>query len=303
MKPTNVLVAVILATVALIGQGITEAKAQNGISYVSIPGLDSNACDIPATACRTFAGALAKTYDSGTVTCVDAGYFYSATITITVTIDCLAGGGGTNTQQFAINAPGRTVIIRNVALSGLAAGIRLIDITAAASVRLENVLLTATGAGTAAIIDRRSGSGFLYIHNSTIDHNLGPGIVVAPASGTVSAVFDNVHATGNTYGLAVGNGGRVMVKHSVFAGNSTAGVEADSGAYIALNDVMVEGNTTGIIATNGSHIAISNCDIDSNNTAIFGNVLTYGNNRIFANLGDGTSLVPVGSPSGENGLK
>jgi hypothetical protein len=42
---------------------------------------------------------------------------------------------------------------------------------------------------------------------------------------------------------------------------------------------------------------------NSNNTAISGSVLTYGNNRIFANIGDGTPLTPVGSVSSENGLK
>jgi len=245
-------------------------------------------------------GAVGKTGSGGEVICVGPGDFgIVSSITTSVTINCVPGA---SVRSFYVDAPGGVVIVRNLMVNGLAIDNSLIQIAAAASVRLENVFVT--GSTSFAVVDHRSASGRLYITNSSVVGNFGAGIVVAPPSGvSVSAVFDNVRVTDNTYGLAVGVGGRVMVKHSVFAGNSTAGVEADPGAYVALKDVMVEGNNTGVLAGNGSHIVLSNSDVDSNNTAISGSVSSYGNNSIFANIGDGTPPTPAGSLSSENGLK
>ena len=106
MKRISTMIAMFLAVAVLTLPWTSQARAQNVLSYVAHAGSDANNCNSPATACSTFTGALAKTIDTGTISCADAGYFGYTTISKSVTIDCLAGGGGANAQQFTIDAAG-----------------------------------------------------------------------------------------------------------------------------------------------------------------------------------------------------
>src|SRR5882724_6815388 len=108
-----ILVAVALSTLSWVSQ----ARAQ-ALTYVSSTGSDGADCASPATACRSFAGALNKVADGGTVICAGVGEFSAPTITKSVTIDCSAGGGGAQAAGFIINAPGKIVRLRNIAFSG-----------------------------------------------------------------------------------------------------------------------------------------------------------------------------------------
>src|SRR4051812_22655843 len=87
-------------------------------------------------------------YDGGAITCLQGG-FYGASLTITksITIDCLSGGAG-NTHSVTINAPGKIVRLRNLAVNCYGVISVAIDIVLAASVHLENVFVTgATSTG------------------------------------------------------------------------------------------------------------------------------------------------------------
>src|SRR5882724_8308618 len=130
MKRILTLIAILVAA-ALSLPWTSQAKAQFYYTYVSHAGDDNNGCARPANACYTFPGALGKTNDGGIVSCVDAGNFISVIITKSVTIDCLAGGGGINTTDVTINAPGKTVRLRNLAFNGASVTGTLIDIVAA----------------------------------------------------------------------------------------------------------------------------------------------------------------------------
>jgi len=286
MKRYLTLIAVLLTAAALTVQWTSEARAQFANTYVSSSGSDANPCDTPAAACRLFPMALSKTVDGGVVRCVDAGNFGLTNITISVTIDCLAGGGGFNSQELTILAPGKTVILRNIAVNGFHISFP-IDILAAASVYIENALVGGSGTGTPAIRDRRAGPGMLVIHNSSIARNLGIGILVAPSSGVIGVELDHVRSAYNTYGLAVGSGGRVMIKNSVFTGNGTAGIEADAGATVGVSSTQISFNSTGIVAS--GTVSLQSSSIDSNSVAISGPTQSLGNNRIFANSIDGTT--------------
>ena len=295
-------IPVLLVLAALVATGTTAARAQNLLSFVSSSGSDSNNCDAPATACRFFGGAQAKTDEGGAIMCVNPGYYGISTITKSLTIDCLAGGGAGNTQKLTINAPGKIVRLRNLAVNGLANNFgATLDIVAAASVHLENVLVT--GSSGLGIHDHRAGPGKLVISNSTIEANPGAGIVIAPTSGITGAVLDNVRSNDNVYGVAVGAGGRVMINRSVFSWNGTTGIHADAGAVIEVNDTLVSHNQFGINANNGATVTLSSSGINSNTNAISGQTRSYGNNRISANSSDGTPPIPVGSLSSENGLR
>jgi len=93
------------------------AQAKNSFSYVSSTGNDSNACDTPATACLTFAGALAQTANYGEIDCVNAGiYGYDFTIAQSVTIDC-AGGVGSTVGIITISGAAIVVRLRNLTIN------------------------------------------------------------------------------------------------------------------------------------------------------------------------------------------
>src|SRR4051812_48037265 len=110
---------IFLAVATMIGLGTGAAWAQTTITYVSSAGDDTKDCATPGTACRTFAGAQVKVFEGGMIACIDAGFFGSATITKSVTIDCQAGGGAANNEMISINAPGKNVRLRNLAINGL----------------------------------------------------------------------------------------------------------------------------------------------------------------------------------------
>jgi len=282
------LIAVLLTAAVLAVQWTSQASAQtNFVTFVSSSGSDGNNCATPATACRFFSGALSKTFDGGNVQCVDAGNFGLFTITISVTIDCLVGGGGINTQFFTINAPGKKVILRNIAVNAVGSNNILLLISAADSVYIENALVAGAGFGFPGIRDQRAGPGKLVIRNSSIVNNAGVGILVAPSSGVIGVELDNVHSNYNTYGLAVGSGGRVMIKNSVFTGNGIAGIQADGGATVSVSATEVSYNSTGIGA-NGT-VMLSNANITSNSIAINGPTQSLGNNLVFSNASDGTT--------------
>src|SRR5437868_14082484 len=159
MKRILTSIAILLAAVLTL-QWTSQAKAQ---VYVSPSGSDSNNCGTPATACLTFAGAQERAGETSSISCVDAGNFGGLIITKSVTIDCLAGGGGFNLVQIVINAPGKTVRLRNLALNGISFSVALIDIVAASQVHIENVLVTSNSGGLPCIRDRRAGPAVLVV--------------------------------------------------------------------------------------------------------------------------------------------
>jgi hypothetical protein len=301
-RRATTLIPVLLALAALVVTGTTAAQAQ--ATFVSSSGNNANDCLTPATACRSFDGAQARTNDGGSITCVNPAFYFNIQITKSLTIDCLAGGGGVNSTQLEINAPGKTVKLRNLALNavnGLGLGATILNIVAAASVHLENVLVT--GSATLGLYDHRAGPAKLTISDSSIVANAGAGIVIAPSSSIIGAVLDNVRSNDNAFGLAVGIGGRVMIKRSVFSWNGVTGIHADAGAVIGINDTLVSHNENGIVGNSGSSIALSNSDIESNTTGISGTARSFGNNRLFANSSDGTAPVAFGAASSEFGLR
>ena len=293
MKRISTLIAIVLAA-ALILPWTSQARAQNAVSFVSRSGSDANTC-VATSPCQTFNGALGsnKTADGGTIMCLDVGEFGSAIITRSMTIDCRAGGGGFNGFLFTINAPGAAVRLRNLAFNGLTFNYTPIDIIAAGTVYLENVRVAQAGNGHPGILDHRAGPAVLVIKNSSIVNNTGPGIVIAPASGLIAADLENITSAYNTYGIAVGNGGRVTIKNSFFTNNSVAGIEGDGGSFIEISASKMAFNEKGILTSGSTALSLS--QIVSNTTAISGATQSTGNNLIFGNSTDGTAPTIISS--------
>jgi len=172
---------------------------------------------------------------------------------------------------------------------------RGIDIVSAAVVSLEDVIVS--DVIQQGILDSRTGGQTrLYITDSIIRNNGGPGVAIG-AQGPTTIVLDNVRSENNAYGIAAASGNQVMINRSVISGNTTVGVEGDTGAQIAVNNSTISHNNIGV--QSNSSVRLSNNDIAFNNTAVSGGTGSFGNNRLSGNATTGTNLIPLGGASSD----
>jgi hypothetical protein len=272
-------------------------------TWVSGIGDDANPCSRSAP-CRTFAAAIAKTMTNGTINCLDNAGYGTVTITRSMTIDCHENLGSVlvgETAGILVNIPTgdpkdplRTARLRNIDIVGAGVGSQGVSILSAAAVIVEE--LAVTGVTKQGISDTRTEGGtLLVVKNTTIANNGGVGIGVA-ATQTNNAVLDNVHAIKNAFGVAIAKGNSVTINRSVFAGNSTSGIQADPGAQLAVDNSVLSYNGAGI-STGGGPIALANTDITFNSTGLSGATISFGNNRIFGNAAAGVAPTPAGAPA------
>src|SRR2546430_1315371 len=159
------------------------AQAQATRTWVSGVGDDVNPCSRTAP-CKTFAGAISKTFINGEIDCLDEGGFGTITITKSITIEGTFGGGfgsilasGTNGVNINLTTnttddPTRTVRLRNLSINGTGAsgtvgtrtgliGVRIIQSTSpAANAFIEGCVISPFS--HRAISDERT-SGNLYV--------------------------------------------------------------------------------------------------------------------------------------------
>jgi parallel beta helix pectate lyase-like protein len=281
------------------------ASAQASRTWISGVGDDVNPCSRTAP-CKTFAGAISKTAMFGEIDCLDPGGFGAVTITKSITLDCTGTFGsilyaGSNGIVINFDAFGAGDTQKNAFNSGII-GVRIIGAnTASSAVFIENLVIDGNFNGTArGISDERTGGGELYVTNTTVRNNGATGIAVVAASGAtaINASINNVRVQNSSFGLAVGPGQQVMVRDSVFSGNTQGGVEADAGGTLNIDNSVISGNGTGI-SVQGT-VRISNSDIMFNAAQASGTVLSYTNNR-FVNNGAGGTITAIGSTSNPTG--
>ena len=157
MHNKSKLLAVVGTTLAVFALS-APAHAQATRTFVSGVGNDADPCSRTAP-CKTFAGAISKTFINGEIDCLDPGGFGTLTITKSITIDCtgtlgsvLASGTNGFNINIAVNAndPFRTVRLRGLTINGTGAsgtigtrtGLKGISITQAATVILEDLVIS-----------------------------------------------------------------------------------------------------------------------------------------------------------------
>jgi hypothetical protein len=310
MYSKSKLLAVATTTLTLLAVS-APAHAQATRTWVSGVGDDFNPCSRTAP-CKTFAGAISKTFINGEIDCLDPGGYGAVTITKSITIDCtgtfgsiLASGttGVVINIPVGLNDPFRTVRLRGLSINGSGAsgtigtrtGIRGVRILDALVVEIEDTVIT--DFSTNGIADSRTSTGGkLLVRNSVIRDVSGAAISAAGANPN-NVSIENVMAVNSAFGLAAGTGNRVSIARSVFAGNTTAGVEGDPGSQIGLENSLVSGNATGLLS-NGT-MSLSNTSIFFNTTGITGATTSFGNNRIF---GGAAGTAPGGgAPTTDHG--
>src|SRR3954470_9972845 len=180
----NAFLLPLMAAAAILATGPAAAQATR--TWVSGLGNDANPCSLTAP-CKTFAGAISKTFINGEIDCLDPGGFGTVTIAKSITIDCtgtfgsiLASGVNGVTINIAANAndPFRTVRLRGISINGTGpsgtigtrTGLRGISISQAAVVEIEDVVIS--DFSLQGISDTRSNAGGkLFIRNSVIRNN------------------------------------------------------------------------------------------------------------------------------------
>jgi Right handed beta helix region len=288
------------------------ASAHATTFFVASNGSDAAACSQPAP-CATIANALNNALPNDTIVCVDAVSDTAFTITKSIDIECsgaravmrdgIAGGASIliNIPVSPNTDPLRTVRLRGIIINGAVQTARFvprgIDIVSAAVVSIEDVVVS--DVIQQGIIDRRTGGQTkLFVIDSIIRNNGGPGIVAAAAAVGIVAL-DNVRSENNGYGIAVASGNNVSISRSVFSGNSNAGVEGDAGAQVVVDNSTITHNNIGV--QSGSSVRMSNNNIAFNNAAISGVSGTFGNNRFSGNGTIGTAPTPLGGASSDLG--
>lgn len=283
----------------------SPAHAQATRTFVSGVGNDADPCSRTAP-CRTFAGAIVKTFINGEINCLDPGGYGTVNITKSITIDCTGTLGSDLSSgttgiivniPVSVNDPTRSVRLRGITINGTGAsgavgtrtGIDGIRILQATSVFVEDTVIaefSQQGIEVAATATVK-----LRLDNVTIRNANVACLTLATTAGQVVAMLNNVRAFGCPVGLNAANRTRVGIKGSVFShvsnGIQTTGVDN----IVNADDIMVTfASSTGAIANAGSTIRLSNSFITQNVTGINangGSMISGSGNSISGNTVNG----------------
>ncbi|MDT7602749.1 MAG: hypothetical protein QOF61_746 [Acidobacteriota bacterium] len=309
------------------------ANAQATRTWVSGVGDDVNPCSRTAP-CKTFAGAISKTFINGEIDTLDPGGFGTLTITKSITVDgtgtfasVLASGapaGFTINIAANVNDPLRSVTLRGLSINGAGAsgaigtrtGTNGINVSSngASSVFIEDCVVFHFASNGYNQVNTTSATN-VYIRNTVFRDNGGDGIKTEAnnAAFPIKVTLYNVNLTGNANGLHARSGSRVVARDCVFSGNTTNGIFSDANnsdfasvsvwsSEIALNGGNgVRAGNPGNLGGSGVTIAQNQIDRNVSNGVLIstsGAVETFSNNSIRGNGTDGcTGCTPVGPGS------
>jgi hypothetical protein len=279
---------------------LTATPARAAIeTWVSGTGVDAgNLCAITAP-CRTFAYALTKTGNGGTINVLTSGNFGPVTINKSVSI--VADGVEALINTTAANGRAIQVAAGNsqvVSLRGLTIDIASgagIDFVSGAALHVQNCVIRG---GIWGILVGAGGTRELYVSDTVISKAGFFGVLIQVAS-TVRAVLNRVRVENNATGAYLGQFNAadvsIVIRNSVFAGNAEHGIEIvgedttvtvdrsaivnNGGAGIStsvgiarIGDSTVTGNTTGLEASGGTIQSYGTNKIDGNGADTAGTI-------------------------------
>ena len=300
------------------------AQAQAPRTWVSGVGDDVNPCSRTAP-CKTFAGAISKTFINGEINAIDSAGFGTITITKSMTIDgagvhasILASGvNGVNINIATnVNDPLRNVILRNLSINGTGA-----SGTVGTRTGVQGINVNTNGANNVWIEDcvvfnfsqngynqvNTTSSTQVMIKNSVFRDNglAGLNTSSSTAANFIRVTTDHVHFTGNQNGIKAGSNTRFSGTNSVFSGNTNVGVLSQSAtaglfSVVTLTECLVSLNLNHGIQVGGggsagsSFARIGGNQINNNQNNgvlvdVSGTVETFADNFV---SGNGTNGCP-----------
>jgi hypothetical protein len=277
-----------LVVCTLLVFGASLANAQATRTWVSGVGDDVNPCSRTAP-CKTFAGAVSKTFINGEIDVLDPGSFGGLTITKSLTVDgskMFAGILGSNTTGFTINLtdlsgndPNKIVRLRGIRINGAGpsgtigtrTGIRGINISslnpAQPRVILEDIVID--GFANEGVLFASNG-GNLTISNSSITNNGTAGVRADSAGANTNFVtITNSRLDQNVQeGLRVEDRVKATMTGSSASSNGLNGVTNISTVASEINvdnSTVANNGQNGVISVNAtSTIRISGTEITNN---------------------------------------
>jgi hypothetical protein len=230
----------ILGTTLVSALYTAPAHAQATRTWVSGVGDDANPCSRTAP-CKTFAGAISKTANGGTIDCLDPGGFGAVTITKSIAIQCdeVSNGGVlvSGTNAIIVSAgPADRVILSGLDIDGLGTGVNGVGFNSGAQLIIDDC----------------------WIHNfANIGVNVASNTANARVVITRSRILNNgTSGNGATGGVAVqGNGvnNLVNINDTLIFGNQNFGVQVTGGGNAAsFKNTFV--TPTGIASVNSGQL-------------------------------------------------
>jgi hypothetical protein len=265
-----------LGSLLLVAFLATASMAQNGRTFVSGAGSDTNPCSLTSP-CRTFTQAISKTNAGGEVIVLDSAGYGAFTINQAVSITAppgvYAGISVGSLDGIDVNAPSATVILRGLTINnqgssptGVGIGFNTGHGSGGGTLRIEGCVVNGFNNGPG--IDF-TGPGTLEVKDSILTGN-NVGISVTSVSGTARAAIDNVRLEDNTtYGITVYDGTIVTVRNSAASGNqygfAVNGGSSAAGAQLNLEKCVATNNITyGVdVQWNSSQTGAAEINIES----------------------------------------
>ena len=289
----------------------TPASAQATRTFVSGVGNDADPCSRTAP-CRTFAGAIVKTFINGEINCLDPGGYGTVNITKSITIDCkhtlgsdLSSGttGVIVNIPVSVNDPTRSVRLRGILINGTGAsgavgtrtGIDGIRILQANSVFVEESVIAEFSQQGIEVAATNNVN--LVLNDVTIRNTNVAGVTLATTAGQVVASFNNVRINGTPIGLSAANRVRASIRNVMLAHNTTGIQTSGVDNIVNADEMMISFATTGVLGSAGSTVRISNSVITQNATGLNangGSIVSMSGNSVTGNTADGafTATVP-----------
>ena len=241
---TFVLLVTLLATAS-------PAFGQATRTWVSGVGDDVNPCSRTAP-CKTWAGAISKTFTGGEIDALDPGGFGALTITKSITVDggsAFASTLASGVTGFAINItpnandPNMRVTLRNISINGTGTigtvgtntGISGVRIDSAKAVQLQNVRIANFSQHGIDFTPTATTDSTLSLDDVTVAETFGNGLLVGANNATQNLdvfVRDSlIQGARGTFGVV---------------GERGIGVSADTGAHVRLIGTTIFDNLIGV---------------------------------------------------------
>jgi hypothetical protein len=272
----------------------SSAEAVSPRAYVSVNGNDGNTCNVPATPCRTFTGAIAQTTSGGEVIVMDSGTFGGGTISQAVTINAPSGVAALVATPIVVNAGANDVVtLRGVTFVAPSPGLNVgLTFNGGHSLNVENCVFHGWDDAMHFVAPGR-----LHVIDTTIRDNDGYGVLLTTASGSIQASVERTQFLNNSIGLRAGSRARVTIKDSLVSGsgNGLSATSFDgSDSEMTIDGCVATHNDSAIVASSSfsgpgiGTIRIGNSTITSNNgVGLFqvdsGVLFSRGNNIVEAN--------------------
>lgn len=285
MKLTKILFG-LLGLVVVLCLPMTSAYAQASRTWVSGVGDDANPCSRTAP-CKTFAGAISKTAAAGEIDCLDPAGYGAVTITKAITIDCKHSLGsvlvsGTNGIVVAAGANDK-VILRGVVINGIGTGINGIRFLAGKQLTLEQCAIY--GFTTNGLDIALTAAASVFVNQTLITEVGADGIHAVTTAGAVSINVSNtvIQAPAGD-GFEAAGGVVAAITNTVVGAAGGSAINASSASQVNIDTSTLDNNNIAVTSAAGTGVRVANNSLYNNginfNILSGGTVVSAGNNRI-----------------------